>query len=562
MYNGSAYSISVWVKLAPTATQNDTIRVSLQTTLAGTTSYHTVINNTPVPLGAWVLLSIPTYSMALAYDPGQASLYVESNSGTQSFYIDDFHLTYLPPVQIQTDIPSIYQTLAQYFPVGAAIDPTSLSGPHAELLAKHFNSIVSGNDMKWSSTEPKEGQFDFSTADREVSFAQTHDMRIRGHNLVWSSGAQVPSWVFLETDGATPLSAANAADVSLLTQRIQNHIMTEVQHFGTAVYVWDVVNEPLDPSQPDCLNHGPFYQVLGERYLDIALRAARQYAPSGTQLFINDYSTTDANRFTCLVKVIARLRERGVPLDGIGHEMHNHIDNPSPRAIAETIETLARIFPHLHQQITELDVSVYLAGDNTSNYGANGGTVPPSLLAKQGWLLAEYFRVLRKLHCKLDALTFWGLADDDTWLDSFPITRLDMPLPFDTRLQAKPAYWGIIDPTQLPGAGLALALTSQTGPRHARVLTFTASNPSSQIAYNTQITDIQLRQLEGPPCRPVVTPSAFPVSLGDIPASGTATTSVTINFGTCSPHARFALWAPWSSATYETGRLVVGRLEP
>ena len=135
MYNGSSYSISVWVKLAPSATQSDTLRVSLQTTLAGATTYHTVVNNTPVPLGTWVELSIPTYSMAFAYDPGQAFLYVESNSGIQSFYIDDFQLTYVPPLQIQTDIPSLYQTLSGYFPLGAAIDPTDLSGPNAQLLA-------------------------------------------------------------------------------------------------------------------------------------------------------------------------------------------------------------------------------------------------------------------------------------------------------------------------------------------------------------------------------------------------------------------------------------------
>jgi endo-1,4-beta-xylanase len=448
MYNGSEYSISVWVKLAPSATQNDTLRVSLQTTLAGTTTYHTVVNNTTVPLGAWVQLTIPNYSMGLAYDPGQAFLYVESSSGTQSFYIDDFQLTFVPPIQIQTDIPSIYQTLSQYFPVGAEIDSTDLSGPHAQLLTRHFNSIVSGNDMKWDATESQEGHFTFTTADAEVSFAQAHGMLIRGHNLVWATGQQVPSWVFLEADGVTPLSTSNPADVTLLTQRIQNHIMTEVQHFGSAVYVWDVVNEPLDPSQSDCLAHGPFYKILGASYIDIALRAARQYAPSGTQLFINDYSTTDPKRLACLISVVARLRVRGIPLDGIGHEMHNHIDNPSALSMFIAIDAIATLFPHIHQQVTELDVSVYAAGDNTSNYGANGGTVPPSLIAEQGRLYERYFKVFRDLRGKLDAVTFWGFGDDNTWLDNFPIRRLDLPLPFDTRLQAKPAYWGIVDPTQ------------------------------------------------------------------------------------------------------------------
>jgi len=113
------------------------------------------------------------------------------------------------------------------------------------------------------------------------------------------------------------------------------------------------------------------------------------------------------------------------------------------------IEVLALLFPHIHQQVTELDLSVYRAGDNTSNYGANGGTVPESLIEEQGELYAKYFKVFRALRGKLDAVTIWGIGDDNTWLDSFPITRLDLPLPFDTRLQAKPAYWGIVDPTKL-----------------------------------------------------------------------------------------------------------------
>jgi endo-1,4-beta-xylanase len=577
MYNGSQYTISIWVKLGPAATQSDTLRVSLQTTLAGTTTYHTVVNNTPVPLGSWVLLNIPVYSMAFAYDPGQAFLYVESNSGTQDFYIDDFQLTYLPPIQIQTNIPSIYQTFADFFPVGAEIDTTDLSGPHAQLLTRHFDSIVSGNDMKWDATEPQEGQFAWANgvvtaADQEVAFAQQNSMRIRGHNLVWANGSQTPSWVFLEEDGKTPLSSTNAADVTLLTQRIQSHIMGEVQHFGSAVYVWDTVNEPLDPTQSDCLSHGPFYQVLGASYIDIALKAARQYAPPGTQLFINDYSTTDPQRFACLVTVIRELQRRGVPLDGVGHEMHNHIDNPSPFAIFAAIDDLHRIYPHLHQQITEMDVSVYKASDNTSNYGANGGTVPQSILSEQGWLYEKVFEELRKLKGKLDAVTFWGFGDDDTWLDSFPITRLDMPLPFDTRLQAKPAYWGMIDPTQLPGAGLSFAVTSRTGPLTARVWTLTATNPSSGTAYGTQINNFFITQVAGPRCRLAVSPpSSYPVALGDIPASGTATAAFTLSVDHCTrgdgdknrdEQPLFAVWIPWSSATYETGTLVLLHEQP
>jgi hypothetical protein len=79
----------------------------------------------------------------------------------------------------------------------------------------------------------------------------------------------------------------------------------------------------------------------------------------------------------------------------------------------------------------------------------------------------------------------------------------------------------------------------------------------------TQISSFSLLQVWRPPCRPLVTaPSSFPVSLGDIPAAGTATTSFTVDFGRCSPFALFDLSAPWTSATYETGRVFVTRIHP
>src|ERR1039458_1227872 len=90
---------------------------------------------------------------------------------------------------------------------------------------------------------------------------------------------------------------------------------------------------------------------------------SEQYAPPGTKLFINEYSTTDPNRLACLVKVVRELRERGVPVNAIGHEMHNQINYPTPESMADAIETVHDHFPDLEQQVTELDMSVYNAGE-------------------------------------------------------------------------------------------------------------------------------------------------------------------------------------------------------
>jgi endo-1,4-beta-xylanase len=330
------------------------------------------------------------------------------------------------------------------------------------------------------------------------------------------------------------------------------------------VYVWDVVNEPIDPSQSDCLAHGPFYNVLGKSYIDVALEAARQYAPPGTQLFINDFNTDQPAKLACLMKVVQDLKSRGIPIDGVGHENHVHIDFPSVDAVADAIATFHRAFPSMHQQVTEMDISTYLSSDNTSNYGANSGTVPPSIIAQQGWLYYHYFKAFRRLRGKLDAVTFWGLADDNTWLDAFPINRLDLPLPFDTGLQAKPAYWGIIrEPRQLPGFGLNLQITGKTGPKNARVWTITANNPNLGTAYTVQISSFTIRQLPNlfdrrdPSCHPVIkSPSTFPVALGDIPAGESASTTVTLDFSACRSDAPFIVQMPWSQANgADTGHL-------
>src|SRR5579859_7198803 len=63
----------------------------------------------------------------------------------------------------------------------------------ANLAGQQFDMVTPGNEMKWDTTEPSNGSFNFGPGDTIVSFAQSHGMRVRCHNLVWDS--QLPSWV-------------------------------------------------------------------------------------------------------------------------------------------------------------------------------------------------------------------------------------------------------------------------------------------------------------------------------------------------------------------------------
>jgi endo-1,4-beta-xylanase len=551
MYPGSVYNISGWVMMLPTDGSSHIINVSLQTTLSGTTSYPGVTGYPGVTVpadGQWHQISVMGYNMSSAYDQGQASLYFQtfpaSGNDLVSFYLDDFQLTYVPPPTIQTDIPSMFQSLSAYFPIGTAVDTSDLSGPHEKLMAMHFNSMTSGNDMKWSSVESTKGSFNFTNADAEVGVATCNNMLVRGHNLVWATGAQTPSY-------ATGDGTNSPANQVAVIANIQEHIQNEVQHFGAKVNVWDVVNEPLDPNQPDCLVHGPFYQVLGKSYIDVALQAARQYAPAGTKLYINDYSTADSNRLACLVQVVNDLRSRGIPVDGVGHEMHNAINYPSVNAMVNAVNTIADNFPGIDQQVTEYDESVYNAGDSQSNFGNN---IPPSVLAEQGWLYADTFDAFKSLAGKINRVTIWGMADDDTWLDSFPVNRTDYPLPFDRGLQAKPAYWGIVDKTQLPGYGMTITSSVDAGKADTRTITLTATNGHVGTAWGMQINSFTLTQVSGPSCTPQKTAGpSFPAALGDMPADGTASVSLTFRINGCNPNAKWTITVPWTANVYENG---------
>lgn len=338
---------------------------------------------------------------------------------------------------IQTDIPSLCTALASDFPLGAAIWPGALTGLHGELLKKHFNSITAENDMKWQHVEPVEGKFEFGPADELVSFAKANHMLVRGHTLVWDQ--QNPTWLFKDVQGRdmTPTPENKA----LLLQRLSRHIRAVVSHFGNDVYAWDVVNEPIDPSQPDGFRHSAWYRITGTDYIDTAFRVAHETAPTA-KLYINEYATTNPRKRGLLLKLVRELKNRGVPLYGVGHQMHVNLDYPRASAITQTVHMFAAA--GMDNQITELDVSVY------QNDQQRYSSAPTALLARQGYRYRDLFRCFRKLKGSISAVTFWGLADDHTWLAHYPVDRPNWPLLFDAALQAKPAYWGVVNPRRLP----------------------------------------------------------------------------------------------------------------
>src|SRR5690625_3811402 len=99
------------------------------------------------------------------------------------------------------------------------------------ILGTEFNSISPGNALKWDSTEPIQGRFDFARADEHVDWGLANGQEVRGHTLVWHN--QLPNWVDSIPDEA-------------LLDVMRHHITTEVDHFEGRLVHWDVVNEAFE----------------------------------------------------------------------------------------------------------------------------------------------------------------------------------------------------------------------------------------------------------------------------------------------------------------------------
>ncbi|NLT53426.1 MAG: endo-1,4-beta-xylanase, partial [Actinomycetales bacterium] len=388
-----------------------------------------MVGNTNVNDYGWTELR-GTYT--LGHDVSFLTAYVETSSALDDFYIDDFAVSYVPTLPIQTDIPSLKDVFAADWVTGSAVGLGQIEEPnHAALLTKHFNSVTTGNYMKWDATEPTEDTFTYRDADAVVDFAQANDMKVYGHTLVWHQ--QTPAWVFQDASGAT--MSATAENKTLLLSRLENHIRNVAGHYKGKVYAWDVVNEVIDEGQSDGLRRSTWYTVAGLDYIRTAFRVAREVDP-GAQLCINDYSTTGATKRQKLYDLVSQLKGEGVPIDCVGHQMHSNIDWPSEADTDATLTLFAGL--GVVQKVTELDVSVY--NNNSTVYT----TVPADVLASQDARYAALFRAFLKHSEDIDTVTFWGLADDDSWLHTFPINRLDLPLLFDQQLQAKSAFHSVV----------------------------------------------------------------------------------------------------------------------
>jgi endo-1,4-beta-xylanase len=341
-------------------------------------------------------------------------------------------------VVAQTPIDSskgLKDYFVHFFPIGVAVGPKSLSGEHAQIVLKEFNSLTAENAMKMGTIHPQENVYYWKDADSIVDFAQSHGLKVRGHNLCWHR--QTPSWLFKDQDG-------NQVSKAILLNRLHDHIRTVVGRYKGKVYCWDVVNEAIDDDSSKFLRNSLWYQLCGEEFIVKAFQWAHEADPAAL-LFYNEYGTEWPQKRARVYRLLKQLLENAVPVNGIGLQSHWTTSEPNETELKRTIEVFSSL--GLQVQITELDISVYPSVKRSPMESKEWPTVFIQSMEKDQ--IKQYqmvFGVFRDLKEKITGVSFWGLSDGQSWLNQYPVVgRKNYPLLFDRDLKKKKVYWKVVD---------------------------------------------------------------------------------------------------------------------
>lgn len=316
-----------------------------------------------------------------------------------------------------------------FFPVGVAVSPSSLTGEQSELILKHFESLTAENVMKPAPIHPEESRYNWENADKIAHYAKANGLLLRGHTLVWHN--QSPAWIFKDTQ-------ANAASKVVVLARLKDHINQVVGRYKGTVYAWDVVNEAIDDDASKIYRETDWYKTCGADFISAAFRYAHEADPEAV-LFYNDYNTEFAGKREKIYTFLKGLIDAGVPVHGIGLQGHWNINNPTEKDLRAALDRYSSL--GLKIQITELDVSVYPSDHKNPDDDA----LTAIREQKQIDQYKMIFRVLREYKNVITGVTFWNVSDKYSWLDNFPVRgRKNYPLLFDQDLKPKNVYWEII----------------------------------------------------------------------------------------------------------------------
>src|SRR5690606_4292367 len=133
-------------------------------------------------------------------------------------------------------------------------------------------------------------------------------------------------------------------------------IETELYRYNGMKYDWDDINEVLLDDKEPFFRQSKWYEILGEEFIEKAFIYAHDADPNA-QLFYNDYNESDPIKSEKIYQLVKGLKEKDIPVHGVGMQAHWNIVEPNLDHIKSAIEKYASLDVRIH--VTEMDVSMY-----------------------------------------------------------------------------------------------------------------------------------------------------------------------------------------------------------
>ena len=335
------------------------------------------------------------------------------------------------PRQIPEPTDGLKDAYKDYFKIGVAVNNRNVNDPdQVKVILREYNSITAENAMKPQPTEPRKGEFNWKDADEIANFCRANGIKMRGHTLMWHS--QIGTWMYQDEKG-------NLLPKEEFYANMKHHIQAIVNRYKDVVYCWDVVNEavadsPVYPGRPE-LRNSPMYQIAGEEFIYKAFEYAHEADPNAL-LYYNDYNDAEPAKSKRIYNLVKRMKDAGVPVDGIGMQAHYNVYGPSMKEVDDAINLYSTIVDHIH--LTELDIRVNEDMGGGLRFRQGATTVSDWERTLQQDQYVNLFKVLRKHKDVIDCVTFWNVSDKDSWLGTN-----NYPLLFDENVKPKQAYLAV-----------------------------------------------------------------------------------------------------------------------
>ncbi|MCI8776396.1 MAG: family 43 glycosylhydrolase [Oscillospiraceae bacterium] len=336
---------------------------------------------------------------------------------------------------------------AGYFKVGNILNNSTVKNSAiTATLLKDCNSIECENEMKPDATLVQSQcsgtniGVSLNNAASIMDFCVQNGIGMRGHTLVWHS--QTPVWFFKENFNAGGAWVSESVMDARMESYIKNMFAAIKQQYPSLdLYAYDVANECIsddsnrtanfggsrEPGENTGNGHSPWVQVYGDNdFVEKAFRFARKYAPSGCELYYNDYNEYWDHKRDSIYSMCKSLYEKGL-LDGIGMQSHINADYEGFSGVTAYTAAMKKYLSiGCDVQITELDISIengkFTAQQQADKYKA-------IFQAAMDWNSNP------ASNGRVTAVCIWGPNDANTW-----IKTENAPLLYDTNNQPKLAY--------------------------------------------------------------------------------------------------------------------------